>query len=662
MAKRVNPQQDLFEPRLDDKAWRPCETLPDLSQYKEVWIDCESTGNRKKKDTYCGIAWATADKSGYLPTTHEEGGNLDADAVREWARRELRGKRIGNINTGFDAEIMRNSSVDLESMGCNLHDISHAQALINENQFKGMSLDDLCREYDFPTKIINFVRPENIHKAHSSLVGPYAILDVENSRNIDLKQRPLIQKDDLGRVMKLEDELIWANNHMERNGSRLDIPKLEQWQQELNNELSELAIDIWAKTGVKLNPNRPEKWGLLMDALGLDRHTTGEVRYKKPKKGHAHPDYLQNFKGMSSSDLSVEMQSYKEEYLLTVDNPIVQQGLRMRRIRSLQDKFINKYHRVAQDGILYWNLYQLRASEEDNGTVVGRYSSANVNIQQVFKPENQVRRFGPKHIIRELFIPDDGMEHFSVDGSQLQFRIFAHYSKDDMLMSEYRNNPKVDFHSLVASLFGLDRQAAKHNNFAMVLGMGREKLANRLGKSCTCGINWAQRKYELQQSGNWSSSDGSWRFGLNENHNANCPARESNDLANQYDKKFPAAKSTMRRVTQTAEERRYLMSLLGRRRRFEDGNTKYYSGFASLLQMSEADLVKMKILRLYNERNTIGIYKLRQPVHDEVNGDLPKGDLATRKRLEEVCAIQEIPCRVPIVWSAGYGANWKEAH
>jgi hypothetical protein len=184
-----------------------------------------------------------------------------------------------------------------------------------------------------------------------------------------------------------------------------------------------------------------------------------------------------------------------------------------------------------------FSLYQLRALEEDYGTLVGRYSSANVNIQQVFKPGNQKDKFcscgapkdaphkpdcfGQSYIIRELVIPDDDCVLAATDGSQLQFRAFAHYSKDPDLIAAYMKNWDVDFHQMVADLFSLTRQAAKHNNFAMVLGMGREKLADRMGMSCECRPReWWSRLLRAKMPREEKMRH---IFGINDNHDSGLP-------------------------------------------------------------------------------------------------------------------------------------------
>jgi DNA polymerase-1 len=361
----------------------------------------------------------------------------------------------------------------------------------------------------------------------------------------------------------------------------------------------------------------------------------------------------------------------------------VQAGLRMRRLSSLRSKYIDKYWKAQIEGVLHYSLYQLRAGEEDFGTVVGRYSSANVNCQQIMKPSNQWSKFcdcgcqrslqedirnhkpgclGTHYTIRELIIPDDGYDMCAVDGSQLQFRLFAHYSNDlDLIMAYQRDlhlkpgEKAVDFHQLVATMFNLERQAAKHSSFAMILGMGRQKLADRCGLSCTCQspAYWARQTSGVKR-------DKSHIFGVNSNHSSNCPARKSNDQGDQYAEKFPAAKALMDQISGLAESRGYIKTLLGRRRRYKEGD-KFYSAFAGLLQGSESDVVKSKIITLYNERKTIGIHKLRAPIHDEVVLDIDKTEQA-RLRFAEVCKIQEVPLKVPLVWSAGFGDNWAQCH
>jgi len=405
------------------------------------------------------------------------------------------------------------------------------------------------------------------------------------------------------------------------------------------------------------------------------------------------PEYESGYrtvrKGGQSHQLFVEkiIKGYTDEFLRGSIKkhgyPLMKAGLAMRRLDSLQTKYLDKYWNVLQGDLVPFSLYQLRALEEDYGTLVGRYSSANVNIQQVFKPGNQKDKFcscgaakdaphlsdcfGQSYIIRELVIPDYDCILAATDGSQLQFRAFAHYSKDPDLIAAYLKNWDVDFHQMVADLFQLTRQAAKHNNFAMVLGMGREKLADRMGLSCNCRPReWWSRLVRMKLGREEKMEH---IFGINHNHGERCPARKSNDLADEYEREFPAAKKTMERVTKCAEGRDrkdeegrgFVRSLMGRRCRYVEGD-KFYSAFAALLQMSEADLVKSKINTLYKNRETIGIKKMRFPVHDEVVKDIYKDNQDRNlRRLNECCngIVEEgVKMRVPMIWETKVGANW----
>jgi len=189
----------------------------------------------------------------------------------------------------------------------------------------------------------------------------------------------------------------------------------------------------------------------------------------------------------------------------------------------------------------------------------------------------------------------------------------------------------------------------------MVLGMGREKLANRLGLSCDCQHpSWWARP----MAGGKRSRE--HIFGINSNHAGKCPARKANTLADKYEEQFPAAKNTMQVIMNLAEHRGWIKTLLGRRRRYQEGD-RFYSAFAGLLQGSEADVVKSKILTLYDNRKTIGIGCLRAPVHDEVVGDIEK-DPRAKERFREACAESEISLKVPMIWNAEYGPNWKACH
>lgn len=619
--RRGRDNFEMFSPAQmgQTMAWTAPDSLPELGQVSTVALDCETTGNKKFKDVPVGIGIASAKGRHYLPFGHKGGGNLDPHLVRRWAQRELRGKRIVNLNVGFDAEQMLNWGVDLEAQACTLHDIGHSAALLNENRYSGFSLDSLGKEYVGRGKTECPVPPREIHEAHASLVGAYGEDDAQLALDVDSAQLPLLERDELQAVTQLEDALIWANNYIERCGARMDRPKLLDWKRQNREIFQDAIIQVYNATGLKVNPNARNSWEDLFERLGIEKPTDdgGNV-------------------------------TFDAAHVKAVDHELVQKVFRAKRIDSVHSKYLDKYLKAIGAGdILRFQLHQLRGDEY--GTVTGRYSSANVNIQQVMKVEKQVEDLGDEFIIRELFIPDDGMDFFGCDASQIEFRLFAHYANDPGLIDAYNNDPDVDFHLLVTMLMnpgvtdekvlkGL-RKHMKHNNFGVLYGMGREKLAVRLGLPCCCPT--VPR-----------------RFWDNDKHETGCPARKANDIMDEYHRKFKPAKRLMNQAMDIASQRGFVKTILGRRRRYPDGE-RLHSALNAVIQGSAADIFKLKLLQLYRERNTIGIHKLRMPVHDEQTGDIPPCP-NVRARLVECFNEPVVKTRVPIMWDFATGRNWRE--
>ena len=649
-AKALKGQYFLFTNTGDRKPWVEPSELPNLDGVKALAIDQETTGKNKFKDVVVGTAVYLPDgRSVYLPKRHA-GGNIDGEKIDRWKRQELRNKLIVNLNTGFDAEVELQDGIDLEAQGCELYDVAYGAALLNENRYSGFNLDSLREEYTGKPKRHwgQEIDKSRMADYHSSMVAEEAIEDARTAWEIYEAQRPQIVAQGLEKVDKLESELIWANNHIERNAARLDVEKMHRDTIALGDEVSALCMEIWAQTGVRLEAGQNKTWDKLFIACGMDPH---KIISEKTKE-------------LTSS--------YDDDFLKKIDHPTIKKGHRVKRLLGLRSRYMDKWEKQRKGDLLYYTLHQLRSggkdeeSGGDGGTVVGRYSATN-NMHQVYKVENQIKKLGVGgYIIREWFIPDDGFEFFTADGSQLQFRLFAHLSQDKALIRAYhegyerwmQGGKDVDFHQMVADLFRLTRQEAKTNNFALVMGMGRASMAEGVGLACNC----QEPKYWW-----WKGDRDTFKkFEDNDNNALDCPAREANVMADKYKAQFPSGDKTMEYVVEFAKKRGFIPTLLGRRRRYAEyevrngfrQKTRFYKALASWLQGSEADIVKSKLLRVYRERKTLGIHKLRVVKHDELTGDKDKSPVYA-PRIKELLNIQEIPCRVPITWSYDTGANWR---
>lgn len=622
-------QLALFDYR-SEYDWTPSPP-PSLSGVQALSLDTETTGLDFRKDKPVGISFCTPDgRCQYLPFGHE-GGNLDRESVINWAHRELRNKYIVGANITFDARMLRNVGIDLERQGCVLHDIQHSAALLDEYR-QDFYLETLGKDFVGRGKRRDYLDKSRMAEYHSSQVAPYAEEDVRLTLDVHKVQQVRIHDEGLNTVRELEDKLNWANIDIEANGARLDVPKLLQWRAEVAAEMSKNLLQLkapgqpWsALVPMDFKVNSSKKWDILFHNLelpSLDEYTASEIK--------------------------------------KVNHPVTPLALKARKQQALLSNYLDKYasgkdrhgmpYRV--DDYLRFALHPLRGDEE--GTVSGRYSSSNVNIQQVFRAEHQVKELGPGHIIRELFIPDEGFIHTCSDASQIEFRLFAHYSQSRELLEKYNNDPTTDFYNAVVGFTGQTRQDAKVTALGSLYGMGLEKLAKSMGKSCDCGFG-LKCKCDLPAVG-WVHQT---NCGKDPSNHVGCPAQDAIRSYNLYNEKFPAAKKLFRKVYKAADERGYVLTTLGRRARFV-AKYKLHSALNRVIQGTAADILKLKLLQVYENRHTLGIHKLRYPVHDEINSDMSP-DPKFRKVYEECMAESVASTSVPILWKHGYGADWAEA-
>jgi DNA polymerase-1 len=592
----MNKQMDLIPRTNTAPSYRPPSSLPELGRYDRLVVDTETTGKNKHTDRPVGAALALPDGSShYLPWAHRGGGNLDPALIRRWAKAELKGKTIVNLNTGFDVEMFLHFQVDLEAQGNRLRDIGHSAALLNEHRYSGFNLNSLAVEYLGPQEKKLEIDPTKIADMAAGEVAPYAEHDARLALRIDDAQLPLLKKDQLERVSAVEGDLIWVVGEMERNAARLDRSKLLRWRQEAVQKHQQAILEVYRLTGMKVNPNSPKDITALLKKLNL-------------------PSHLVTASGEDSIAL---------ENLRSFRHPVLDLCIRAVHYKSILSKYLDKYyHALAGGELLRFSLHQLRGDEY--GTITGRFSSANVNIQQVMKVSKQVKAYGDEFVIRELFVPDQGFKLFSADASQIEYRLFADYSANPMLVKAYSEDPDTDFHDLTMKMIQrfnpeCDRDRSKVGNFLAIYGGGDEAAAAQL--------NMSLADARIFMAG--------------------------------YHEAFPEARRLSNLAMRLAEQRGYVKTRLGRRRRYPKAE-HLHSALNAVIQGTAADIMKLKLLELYRERKTLGIHKLRMTVHDEAVGDQdpdPKFTTRIKECLDRPCFDD---LKVPILWDIVAGANWKE--
>ena len=125
------------------------------------------------------------------------------------------------------------------------------------------------------------------------------------------------------------------------------------------------------------------------------------------------------------------------------------------------------------------------------GTKTTRFSSSNPNSQNVGKGDELETKDGTDSdfTVRDIFGPMNNRIWFSIDYNQLQLRILAYASEDQVLIEAFEHG--YDFHSYVASrifskepdqITRQERRIGKNVNFGIVFGAGEAKI------DATCGV------------------------------------------------------------------------------------------------------------------------------------------------------------------------------
>ena len=173
--------------------------------------------------------------------------------------------------------------------------------------------------------------------------------------------------------------------------------------------------------------------------------------------------------------------SFTKNFLQNHAHPLVKLIARAREINKAHTTFIDTILKHQYKGRIHAEINQLRSDQ--GGTVTGRFSYANPNLQQI--PARN-KELGPA--IRSLFIPEEGMTWGCFDYSQQEPRLVVHYAAlqnlygvEEVLDTYHEGD--ADFHTIVADMAEIPRSQAKTINLGLFYGMGKNKLQAELGVS-----------------------------------------------------------------------------------------------------------------------------------------------------------------------------------
>jgi DNA polymerase I-like protein with 3'-5' exonuclease and polymerase domains len=418
----------------------------------------------------CGIALAYRDKKLYFPIGHK-GDNIGK--VRTW--KKLNEKIFQNEKV---VKVFHNAMYDVcwirAATGMMLkgpiYDTMIAASIIDENRPR-YTLDSLGRDYLGETKYksdladktkeMGINNPmENMHKLPWDMVIDYAEQDVALTLNLWNKFKGLIKKPietaakktkTLENIFDIETRLFPCLVDMRFKGVRVNEEKTKTFGKEITKQKNEIVKTIQEETGIQIDIWASDSIKPLLDKLGINDYKV------TPKTGRA---------------------SITKLYLENHTNKYLKKIAEARQLDKIYNTFVSGILKHIHKGRIHADINQIRS--DLGGTVTGRFSMSNPNLQQI--PSRS--ELGSK--IRELFIPEEGCEWASFDYSQQEPRLVVHYALKngfqgaEVMAEAYKKDPNTDFHKIVAEMAKITRKQAKTINLGLFYGMGKGKLANSL--------------------------------------------------------------------------------------------------------------------------------------------------------------------------------------
>ena len=424
-----------------------------------------------------GVAVATGKETVYFSLKHSDDDKSEEELKEFWDQMNtklLQNDKIAKVfhNAIYDVCWLRATTGKM--LKGRLLDTMVAASVIDENRFK-YGLDALAKDfldenkykYDLQEKTFEWSGGmqrdpmSNMHKLPSSVVKDYAKQDVDltlklwNLFNKKL-DKTLYTKTENNKVytcrniFELETRLFPCLVEMKFKGVRIDTQKLEHLGKRLIRRRDNLLSIIKKHTGLKL-----QLWAATSIKQLLDNRKITKFE-KTPKSG---------------------MPKLPKDFLKTHEDRFLRMVSKAREADKAVNTFIEGLKSYIYKGRIHADINQIKG--DGGGTVTGRFSMSNPNLQQI--PSKGY--IGKK--MRELFIPEEGHTWGSFDYSQQEPRIVVHYAIKHGLsetedLKERFDDDKADFHQVVADMAKISRKQAKTINLGLFYGMGKGKLQAEL--------------------------------------------------------------------------------------------------------------------------------------------------------------------------------------
>ncbi len=411
--------------------------------------------------------------------------------------------------------------------------------------------------------------------------------------------RKKIKENELEKVYRdIEMPLIPILYEIEMNGMKVDASILRSFSDFISTEIKKTAEKIYEIAGRTFNINSPKQVAEVLQDLNIatsKKTATGQIA--------------------TSKDILNELANEYEIAKLIVE---------YRELEKLKATYADALpDLIEDDGRIHGNLNQ-------TVTATGRLSSSDPNLQNIPIRTELGRQ------IRKAFVPERGNKLISADYSQLELRILAHMTQDEVMLEAFRNGE--DIHAKTARLvFG-----AKTDDEL------REK--RRLAKIVNFSIAYAVEPYGLSQ-----------RVGISKT--------EAKKLIEDYYETYKGVRKYMEEIPEIARQNGYVVSLFGRRRYLPAINDKNATVRARAereainmpIQGTASDIVKIAMIKTDAALKKAGLStKMIMQIHDELLFESAEAEVEESMRLIKAEMESAVELAIPLIVEIHAGDNWME--
>jgi DNA polymerase-1 len=606
------PERKTANYQIVDSVQRLETVVAELSTAASIVVDVESTSTDPMAAALVGIALTAQEGTGYyIPVGHSIRSpiaNLPLPAVVAKLKPLLQDPTTLKYahNANYDLTVLAEHGLDAGPVTC---DTMLAEWLISPSS-RSLGLKNLAwtRLGVEMTPIEDLIgsgsKQITMDRVPVEEAAPYACADVDMTlRLANLLQPELREKALWDLFSEVEMPLVPVIVDMQRVGVKLDVQVLKTMGRQLGERLGELQGEIEGHVGHPININSPQQLSIaLFDEMGL-----ALPWMRRGKSGHY----------STAADVLEKLRD---------SHAVVELILEHRQLSKLKGTYVDTLPELVNR-----RTGRVHTSYNQAGSVTGRFSSSNPNLQNI-PIRTQLGRG-----IRSAFVAEAGWLLLAVDYSQVELRVLAHISGDPAMLAAFARGEDIHA-STAAAIYGVplrevtpdQRRVAKMTNFAISYGVTGYGLSER----------------------------------------TELTPEEAEAFIQTYFRTYPRIKDYIDHTHEQARERGYVETLLGRRRYFPELSTRsrvhynvrqsaYRMAINAPIQGSAADILKVAMNRLWRQLKSRGLRsRMILQVHDELVLEVPEEELGEVRPLVVETMEGAYQLDAPLKVDAKVGRNW----